>query len=781
MRRVVTIALIFLGVLGLALLGQYRSDPASFFDDPVQHVYQGIQLFVLEGDWTRDMAVRPIEIDVARFLAPLIALASLVLVFARGAWVALANARARFAKDHIVLVGLNPLGWHFARSCRGLGLRTVAIERKEDNVYVDRCRRLGVPVIIGDALLADTLLRAGVGRASDLVTFVRDDGTNVELTLRVKTFSRDWEGRRSAPLRVRCHLANTQLADRLEQYPKFFLDPHLAEISFFNAHGLAARTLLQRRPPEVFADALRATEVHVVILGGTPLGEQVMLHVARMAHYANFSPPRLTMCLEGAVAFGERMARVHPGLGVAARVDYVEMPVSPDLFARDDEPFPITDATMYVVCIADDSVGLSLALALRRATLLGRGRNAPVMVAMERSDGLAWLLESERGRPEIPDGLYPFGMLDDIVSAENIVDERIDRLAQAFHDNYLEATAASKTDSIRPSQVPWRKLPEVYRRASRLEADHLDVKLRAVGCREEDTGASFEFTPEELARLARMEHDRFVAVRYSTGWRGGDVRSDFARIDDQLAPWSALDEAGRRYDIDTVRSIPANLSMRLGRHVRREIVIGVTGHRLHRLRPDLGLIEAAIERTLDGIVRLYPDAVFAVMSSLAEGADRLVARIAMKRLAARLYVPLPLPYDLYAEDFGSAARLDRTASINEFHELLGQADRYFELPLSFGSVVELSRRDEVGSRARSRQYALAGAYVVQRCHELVALWDGRAHEGEGGTAQVVAWRCQGVPAEYRFPDGFFPSVDSKAPFVIPVDAGAEFVPARYTG
>jgi hypothetical protein len=61
---------------------------------------------------------------------------------------------------------------------------------------------------------------------------------------------------------------------------------------------------------------------------------------------------------------------------------------------------------------------------------------------------------------------------------------------------------------------------------------------------------------------------------------------------------------------------------------------------------------------------------------------------------------------------------------------------------------------------------------------MLAVWDGDAHEGEGGTAQIVEWRMHGVPEQYRFPDAFFPPVERTAPFVVPPDVGTDFVPTR---
>ena len=127
MRRL--IAALLLATLGLALVGQYRMDPGGVVADPWQAIYQGLQLFGFNGDWTTAHGPPNVEVQLARFLAPLLGIMSLVLVFVRGAWVGIVNVFARFRRDHVVLIGLNALGWHFARSCRRVGLKAVAVER----------------------------------------------------------------------------------------------------------------------------------------------------------------------------------------------------------------------------------------------------------------------------------------------------------------------------------------------------------------------------------------------------------------------------------------------------------------------------------------------------------------------------------------------------------------------------------------------------------------------------------------------------------------------------
>jgi len=69
------------------------------------------------------------------------------------------------------------------------------------------------------------------------------------------------------------------------------------------------------------------------------------------------------------------------------------------------------------------------------------------------------------------------------------------------------------------------------------------------------------------------------------------------------------------------------------------IRIGVTGH---RILTDLEKIEAGVEAAVRRIELKFQGEPMTVISALAEGADRIVARYVLARPGARLTVPLPL-------------------------------------------------------------------------------------------------------------------------------------------
>lgn len=160
------------------------------------------------------------------------------------------------------------------------------------------------------------------------------------------------------------------------------------------------------------------------------------------------------------------------------------------------------------------------------------------------------------------------------------------------------------------------------------------------------------------------------------------------------------------------------------------IIVGVTGHR--DLRPeDTPHLEAVVRRVFEKLRRKYPHSELLVVSPLAEGADRLVARVAVDA-GIRLVVPMPLELDDYSKDFASAA------SVAEFDTLLAAADRHFVAP-----------HGDDDALVRPQCYARVGAYVAKHCHILLALWDGQTPHHIGGTAEVVRHRREGMQSESR--------------------------------
>ena len=145
------------------------------------------------------------------------------------------------------------------------------------------------------------------------------------------------------------------------------------------------------------------------------------------------------------------------------------------------------------------------------------------------------------------------------------------------------------------------------------------------------------------------------------------------------------------------------------------ISIGVTGH---RFLGEAELLIAAIDRVAARIEQKYPGEVWSVVSSLAEGADRLVVRRFLHtHPALAIIVPLPLPVAEYLKDFPTAE------SQQEFHELLAMSRQVIQ-PEEFAT--------------REEAYRAAGIAMLDASDVLIALWNGQPARGTGGTGEIVA-------------------------------------------
>jgi len=174
---------------------------------------------------------------------------------------------------------------------------------------------------------------------------------------------------------------------------------------------------------------------------------------------------------------------------------------------------------------------------------------------------------------------------------------------------------------------------------------------------------------------------------------------------------------------------------------RIRLRIGVSGHRVPPklpaqaeppLRALLERILATIVETARNVESDYPGGQFAnsasefvIVSSLAEGSDRIVAEAGLAA-GYGLEAVLPFVRAEYARDFETPQ--SRTA----FEQLLARAAAVFELD---GAADE-----------RPRAYEAGGFVMLANIDLLIAIWDGEEATGVGGTAQIVSRAiADGIP------------------------------------
>lgn len=138
-------------------------------------------------------------------------------------------------------------------------------------------------------------------------------------------------------------------------------------------------------------------------------------------------------------------------------------------------------------------------------------------------------------------------------------------LARAIHANYVRTQrTAGRTPEDNPSLRSWDDLPESTREANRAQAADVGTKLAAVGCRirpwTDWTSERFTFGPDEIERMAELEHERWCRERSADGWTLGPTRDDRSKTTPYLVEWPELPEDVKNYDRDAVRALPELLT-----------------------------------------------------------------------------------------------------------------------------------------------------------------------------------------------------------------------------
>ena len=215
--------------------------------------------------------------------------------------------------------------------------------------------------------------------------------------------------------------------------------------------------------------------------------------------------------------------------------------------------------TIAYVCLDDDTASLSTALALRQKV---REAGVPIVARMRHDAGLATLLGGLHDNDTGFDGLHAFALLDRTCTPELTLGGTHQTLALAIHDRHLQIQREAGVTAVQdPTLVPWERLPEAVQESYRRKADHIGVKLEAVGCtvaRLTDWEAGlFQFEPADIENIARMEQES----------RNEEGKREDA-TDPDLAPRERLADPGIHSCIKTVEALPQFLA-RAGFQVRR--------------------------------------------------------------------------------------------------------------------------------------------------------------------------------------------------------------------
>lgn len=575
-RATAVVALAAFGFGFAGLMDYERSLEPGADVDVGSAAYHTFQLFILHAPHLESPL--PWALHVGRLLGALV----FALVGGKAVWTIfrdewlLVTLQLPWTRGHIVICGLGEIGLRVALEGRRLGKRVVAIEKNPDPARHDIARRQRVLVLEGDACDAERLKTARVGRAEFVVASCHEDHTNVAVAAMVGDIV-GADRARSTPLVCRMLINNARTRRLLADHRLFLHASIQYQVNFsdLDRYAVAARQALHRHPLDFNPISPNDdTLVHLVLVGFGAAGESMALHAARIGHFANETKARrLRFTIVDAaadVALAAFKTR-HPNLDLVCDTGWSNQDIdSPGLVSTltafcQASASPKTLVT-YAFCLSGttgDDVNFRLAVELARKIA---GQTAQILVHQTTGSGFAALLpQDHRGQTEIG-RLYPFGMTEDVFNWDVLLHESEDAEAKALHDDYCKRRLKDDPPQTNPE---WAELDDGMRDSNRQAADHIPIKLRALGYHTEPLTKTKKqippFSAPEVHLLARMEHARWCAERYLAGWRHGVTTDRANKINRCLIEFDNLPVGEEKKDHEQITAIPGALSqMKLG-------------------------------------------------------------------------------------------------------------------------------------------------------------------------------------------------------------------------
>jgi hypothetical protein len=551
---------IYLGYVGFARYTSTRGRPASWLD----LLYFTLQLASLESGAVSPPI--PLALQIARWLLPALTLYTAARALAGLFHEQLQLVRLWSIRDHVIICGAGRKGLLLARGFRQEGASVVVIGREENNELLEQFRACGTIVLVGDATSAPLLCKAAVHRAKILISVCGDDAVNAEVAVRAQDLVAD---RPASALTCIIHIVDPQLCELLREREIGPAPVSGFRLELFNIFDRGARLMVSEVPiPDQAAEVSRCGP-HLLVVGLGKLGESLVLYAAqgwRDRPFATERRLRITVIDREAEARCESLEVCYPGLKAVCDLVPLEIEVQSPAFQRAEFLYDGAGSCQVdavYVCLDDDSLSLHTGLTLLQRL---RQNNIPILVRLIEEGGLARLLRDREGCESLFGCLRAFGLLDRTCAPSLVLGGTHEILARAIHEEYVQQQEAEgETAETNPSVVPWDALPEQKRESNRRQVDHIGAKLRDVGCGitllTDWDAASFQFTPEEVEQLARLEHERWCDELRAEGWTHAEGPKDaHARTHPSLVGWEALSESEKEKDRNTVQHLPRFLA-----------------------------------------------------------------------------------------------------------------------------------------------------------------------------------------------------------------------------
>lgn len=527
-----------------------RAELELSFGDVVYRAIVGISLSapfdksaVWQGDW---------RLEIARWAGVLLIVfaASKTLLFLLGDY--WRRKRAESRRDHWLIIG-NSLFAH--RLCDA----AIAQNHRVNQLCCDGTSKQSQSKNLftsTDAWSINNAVALGLSRARGIVVATGEDSTNRHIAREVRSHLP-----KESKQIIMASMDSTWLSMRIDEVNG------QSGINIFSEAQVAVRRLHSKHPPFLLAKKSKHNRIHLLIINFSAFGEAVLIETLLSSLTIDLQKPAFTIVDPNADTLKNTLRMRYPELHHSAHLRFIVGQLEGDDHVPNrhtiDHLMSGAPITAIYCCANDDDKSMKSAL-LSQALVLKTGNcEAAVFYRQEKSPVDREI--SAGTRIIAPAQMISFGAVDDLVRDTGLFDDAVDEFAKAFHLAYQRIATQKK-----PANVSWQNLPEDKRDSNRRIVVHIPAKLHSMGVDLEPCLASTENRAQLLSdisidqiasddvlieKLARLEHDRWMADRRINGWTYGEKRDDHRRIHPDLKAYEKLTAESKSYDREIIVSL----------------------------------------------------------------------------------------------------------------------------------------------------------------------------------------------------------------------------------
>jgi hypothetical protein len=552
--------LVFLA-LALGFWGWMLHQPGTGLLGILNNVFRTAQLLTLQ--FPTDFQNVPWQLQIARLLVPLFAVIASFHVLIGSVTRPIRIGFLPFARDHIVICGFETLTDAALNTLVKRGHRVIAVAATIEPARLSALEGLGVTVAESDPLQPATFKSVAVKNCAAVLVTSDNDVANLNVAMLALAAA---SGRSAdlPPLVLAVRVQREALARQL--------DTSLDGLA--RSHGVHYRRLCPdreslRQELAQFAPVQIKNEPnersHVLVAGLTGSWQQIAAQVIVATQDHPDERPILTFIVtDGEAEALQRWRATRPELDLVVEIDV--------LTRRTHDLLPSGDAVAawraarpsphLVIVLREDGEAIAVMLALRTPGNAFGTESAPILVHQSKEDRLLRRLNEIEVREHDMTRLVAFGGILRAESIDRALDRIGDEAAIRLHASYLGATKVLSPGSPE-ALAAWEDLTENLRDANRAVVDHAPILFAAAGFEIVQAEAGVKpatLSSEELERLARIEHRRWMADRIDHGWRRAAIRDDRRMLHTDFVDWDALTNDTKEKDRNSVRALIASLA-----------------------------------------------------------------------------------------------------------------------------------------------------------------------------------------------------------------------------